>query len=64
MSKEGSTKIVNLMTPGAGFLMLKNDHMSIHYSEYALYTALSINIYSTLIAIVLRDCNAAFLCHC
>ena len=59
-TKEGSTKIVNLMTPGAGGLMLGRRHIS-HYSEDLLYSTLS--IYSTLIAIVLREYDAAFLYH-
>ena len=59
-TNEGSTKIVNLMTPGAGVLMLGHGHIS-HYSEDVLYSTLS--IYSTLIAIVLRDYDAAFLYH-
>ena len=33
-----------------------------HYGEYALSSTLS--IYITLIAIALRDCDAAFLCKC
>ena len=41
MAKEGSTKIVNLMTPGAGLLMLGCGHI-IHYSEDVLYSTLSI----------------------
>ena len=61
MTKEGSTKIVNFMTPRAGVLMLGRGHIS-HYSEYVLSSTLS--IYSTLIAIVLRDYDAAFLYHC
>ena len=52
VSKEGSTQIEHLMTPGAGALMLGSGHIN-HYSEYVLSSALS--IYSTLIAIVLRD---------
>ena len=56
-----SLKIVNFMTHRAGVLMLGCGHIS-QYSEYALFSTLS--IYSTLIAIVLRDCNAPFLCHC
>ena len=28
MTKEGSTKIVNFMTPGAGILVLGHDHIS------------------------------------
>ena len=50
MTKEGSTKIVNFMTPGARVLMLGRDHIS-HYSEYVVVSTLS--IYSTLIAILL-----------
>ena len=37
MTKEGTTKIVNLMTPGAGVLMLKFGHISL-YSESALFS--------------------------
>ena len=48
------------MTPGAGVLMLGYGHLS-HYSEYAVSSTLS--IYSTLIAIVLRDYDAAFRYH-
>ena len=51
MTKKGSTKIVNLMTPGARVLMIGCGHIS--HSEYVLYSTLP--IYSTLIAIVLRD---------
>ena len=46
---EGSTKIVNFMTPRAGVLM--SGVTICHYSEYVLSFTLS--IYSTLIAIVL-----------
>ena len=60
MTKEGSTKIVTVMTPGAGVLMLGCDLIS-HYSSDVLYSTLS--IYSTLIVILLRDYNAAFLYH-
>ena len=56
MTKEGSTKIVNFMTPGDVILMI--GHIS-HCSEYASLTS-TLSIYSTLIAIVLR----AFLCYC
>ena len=59
MTKKGSTKIVNLMTPGARVLMIGCGHIS--HSEYVLYSTLP--IYSTLIAIVLRDYDAAFLYH-
>ena len=60
MTKERSTKIVNIMTLGAGVLMLRRGHTS-HYSEYVVTSTPS--IYSTLIAIVLRDYDAAFLYH-
>ena len=60
MAYEGSTEIVNFMTPRAGVLMLGRGHIS-HYSEYVLSSSLS--IYSTLIAIVLRDDDAAFRYH-
>ena len=53
MTKEGSTKIVNFNTPRAGVLMLGRGRIS-HFSEYVL------SIYSTLIAIMLRDYDAAF----
>ena len=59
MTKEGSTQIVNFMTPGAGVLMLGRGHIS-HYSELLSST---LSIYSTLIAILLRDYDAAFLFH-
>ena len=61
MTKKGSTKIVNFMTPGAGVLVLGHDHIS-YYSEYALSSTLS--IYSTLIAIDGGFYDAAFRCHC
>ena len=57
MTKEGSTKIVNFNTPMAGVLVLGRGHIS-HFSEYVLSSTLS--IYSTLVAIVLRDYDAAF----
>ena len=60
MTKEGSTKIVNFMTPGAGVLMLRCGHIS-HYSECVVSSTLS--MYSTLIANVLRNYDAAFLYH-
>ena len=59
MTKEGSTKIVNFMTPGAGVLMLGRGHIS-HYSEYVVSP---VSIYSTLIAIMLRGYDAAILYH-
>ena len=46
MTKEGSTKIVNFMTPRAGVLMWGCGNIS-HYSEYVLSSNLS--IYNTLI---------------
>ena len=59
IAKEGSTKIVNFMTPRAGVLMLGLDIYNIsHYSEYVLSSSLS--VYFTLIAIVLKDYNVAF----
>ena len=61
MTKEGSTKIVNFNTPMAEVLMLGCGHTS-HFSEYVLSYTLS--IYSTLIAIVLRDYDAAYLFDC
>ena len=62
MTKEWSTKIVNLLTPGAGVLMLMRGHIS-QNSEYA--SSSSLLIYSILIAIVvLRDWYAASQCHC
>ena len=61
MTKKGSTKIVNFNTPMAEVLVLRHGHIS-HYSEYVLSSTLS--IYSTLVAIVLRDYDAALLCHC
>ena len=60
MTKEGSTKIVKFMTFKVGFFILRRGHIS-HYGEYASSSTLS--IYSTLIAIVLWDYNAAFLCY-
>ena len=50
MTKEGPT----------GVLMLGHGHIS-HYSEYVVTSTLS--MYSTLVAIVLRDHDAAFLYH-
>ena len=59
-TKKGSTKIVNLKIPGAWDLMLERGHIS-HYNEDVLYSTFS--IYRTLIAIVLRDYDTAFLYH-
>ena len=55
MTKEGSTKMVNFITIGAGGLVLGRGYIS-HYSKYALSSTLS--IYITLIAIVFREYNA------
>ena len=57
MTKE-STKIVKfyLITHGAGVFVLGRGH------DYTLFHTLS--IYNALIGIVLREYNAAFLCHC
>ena len=41
MTKEGSTKIVNFTTSGAGVLTLDPAHIS-HYSEYVVSSTLSI----------------------
>ena len=60
MTKEGSTKIVNFMTTRAGGSGVRHGHIS-HYSEYVLSFTLS--IYSILIAIELRDYDAAYLFH-
>ena len=60
MTKEGSTKIITFLTPGAGVFVQGCGHIS-HYSEYVVSFTLS--IYSTLVAIVLRDYDAAFLYH-
>ena len=60
LTKKGLTEIVTFMTPGAGVLMLGCGHIS-HCSEYVVSFTLS--IYSTLIAIVLRDYDAAFRYH-
>ena len=49
ITKEGSTKIVNVMTPRVGVLMLERCHVS-QYSKYVLSSSLS--IYSTMIDIV------------
>ena len=54
ITKEGYTKIVNFMTPGA-----RRGHIN-HYSEYMYYLPL---YQYTLIAIVLRDYDATFPFH-
>ena len=61
MTKEGFSKIVNFITIWAGGLMLGRGYIN-HYSENALSSTLS--IYITLIAIVLRDYDAAYLFDC
>ena len=61
ITKEGSTKIVNFNTPMAEVLMSGRGHIS-HFSEYVVSSTLS--IYSTLIAIVLRDYDAFYLFDC
>ena len=65
MTKEASSKIVIIITIGAWDLMLWRGYLC-HYSEYTLSSFLSIYMYITLqlIAIVLREYNAVFLCHC
>ena len=50
MTKEGSTKIVKIMTPRAGFLMLGLGHIS-HYSDNVVSSTLL--IYITLVAIMM-----------
>ena len=62
MTKEGSNKIVPFMTSGTGVLMIGRGHIS-HNSLDVVYSTLSIYMYNTLIAIVLRDYDAAFLYH-
>ena len=61
MTKEGFAKIVNFKSIGAGGLLLVRGYISLP-SEYLISSTLS--IYVTLIIIVLREYNAAFLCHC
>ena len=53
ITMEGSTKIVNFMTPRAGVLMLGCGHIS-HYSEYGVHVSSILSIQSTLVAIVMR----------
>ena len=50
MTKEGSTKMVNFITIGAGGLVLGCGYIT-HYIEYALSSTLS--IYITLIVLML-----------
>ena len=61
MTKEGSTIIVNFMTPGARGLVLGCGHIC-HYSEYVLSSTLSTCF--SLIAIVMKDNEIAYLYHC
>ena len=49
------------MTPAAGVLMLGRGHL--HVSRYSEYLSSTLSIYSTLIAFVFRNCDAAFLYH-
>ena len=60
MTKEMYAKIVNFITIWAGGHMLWRGYIG-YYSEYALSSTLS--IYITLIAFVLTEYNATFLCH-
>ena len=61
MTKEGSTKICKFHDHlGWGFDARTRPYKL--YSEYVLSSTLS--IYSTLIAIMLRNYNAVFLNHC
>ena len=58
MTKEGSTKIVNFMTPLG--LNVRRGHISHYYNnDYVLSSTPS--MYNTLIAIVLSDYDAAYL---
>ena len=61
MTKVVSSKIIVFIIIGAGGLMLRRGYKS-HYREYAFSSTLS--MYVTLIAIVFREYNAVFLCHC
>ena len=61
LTGEGSVWIVNFISIGDGGLVLGRGYVG-HYIECALYSALSVCI--TLIAVVLRKYDAAFLCHC
>ena len=58
MTKEGSTKICKFNDPQGWGSDVRLGHIS-HCSEYVLSSTLS--IYSTLFAIVLGDCDAAYL---
>ena len=51
----------NFHDSGEEVFVLGHDHIS-HFIEYALYSTLS--MYSSLIAIVVRDYNSVFLCRC
>ena len=60
LTTEGSDKIVNFIAIGTGGFKLVHDNIS-RPSEYLLSSTLSIYMYITLIVIVLREYNAAFL---
>ena len=64
MTRGEYVKIVNFIIIGAGGRLLGFGYTK-HYSEYELSSNLSIyTLYITLIAIVLREYSAAFVCHC
>ena len=66
MTKEGSAKIANFISIGAGGLMLGRGYIS-HYSVNMHYLLLyQYTGYITMIAVVLSEYNAAFLYmyHC
>ena len=44
MTKEGYTKIVNFMSPGAGVLMLGRGHIS-HYCKYVYVVSSTLSIF-------------------
>ena len=79
MTKEGAAKIVNLITIGAGDLMLGRGYVIMHYlllfrrymaeilpirRNTPINQSFTLSIYITLIAIVLMEYNAAFRCQC
>ena len=63
MTKEGSTKIVNFMTPGAGVLVLGRGHIShivqMHYffQNLFLYSQLLIRQTKYIVMIAKEGCN-------
>ena len=61
ITKEGSTKTVNFLTPSAELDVIGRCHVR-YIGEYAISSTLW--IYTIFIVIVLSDYNAAFLCHC